>query len=63
MDREHLSQRDQEELDYIDWWWEQKEKKSQKKLERRRKRKQHLIRACELLGAAGAEVVLIFKDK
>lgn len=61
MDREHLSERDQAELDYIDWWWEQKEKKKQEKLERRRKRKTHLAKACELLCAAVAELILIFR--
>ena len=61
MDREHLSERDQAELDYIDWWWEQKEKKKQEKLERRRNRKKHLIKASELLGAAVTELILIFR--
>lgn len=63
MGREHLSERDQAELDYIDWWWEQKEKKKQEKLERRRKRKKHLVKACEILGAAVTELVMIFKRK
>lgn len=63
MDKEYLSQRDQDELEYIDWWWEQKEKKKQEKFNRRRKRRQHLVNACKLIGAAVTELVLIFTDK
>ena len=63
MGREHLTKAEQDELDYISLWWEQKEKQSQKKLERRQRRMKHLENVCELLGAAVAEVVLIFRDK
>lgn len=63
MDREKLSKDEQEELDYIDAWWARKKEKEYQKLERRRTRRMHLEVACQLIGAAVAELVLIFKRK
>lgn len=63
MAREELSRDDQEQLDYIDTWWAKKREKEYQKLERRRTRRMHLEIVYQLLGAAVAELILIFKRK
>lgn len=63
MGREELSRDDQEQLEYLDRWCEQQERKRLEKLEKKRTRRMHLEIACQLIGAAVAELVLIFKRK
>ena len=59
----NLSRDDQEQLEYIDAWYEQKEQRRLERLVKKKTRKYRLKTVCKHIGAAVAELVLIFKGK